>query len=167
MMRFCIVLVAALVLSGCNAAQVAQDAYKAVEAIVAVAQVEAAAVPAQDRAAYNSFVSLAGTLSDQLNTCINTSGTKSAKLLVCFNAYAAGLNSPTELAQLRVLSPASQKKAQLYIVAIVAGVNVALREFGGASAQVTAPVITPAVLPATAELDQLRNEIAAETGLIR
>ena len=159
-----IILVLALALTGCNAQQKAQDVYNVIEAVVAVAQAEAPNVPAQDQVVYSGFVALAGTLADQLQVCIKAGGTKSAKLLSCFNAYAIGLSSPTELAQLRVLSPASQKKVQLYVTSIVAGVNVALRFYGGTQAQ--APAVGSAPAPTKAELNQLREEIASETGLV-
>lgn len=158
-----LVIAAAMALSGCNAQQKAQDVYNVIEAVVAVAQAEAPNVPAQDQVAYNGFVALAGTLSDQLEVCINAGGNKASKLLACYNSFGAGLASPTELAQLRVLSPASQKKVQLYVTSIVAGVNVAVRFYGGSA--VATPSLAPA--PSKAEMEQLREEIASETGLIR
>jgi hypothetical protein len=160
-MRCLPIAVLALALTGCNAQQKAQDVYNVIEAVVAVAQAEAVNVPAADQVAYNGFVTLAGTLADQLKVCITSSGTKSAKLLACFNAYAVGLSSPTELSQLRVLSPAAQKKVQLYVTSLVVGVNVALRFYGGS--QVAAPAVVPT--PTKADVDQLRNEIASRTGL--
>lgn len=163
MRRMLLLISAALVLSGCNAQQKAQDVYNVIEAVVAVAQAEAPNVPAQDQAAYNGFVTLLGTLSDQLEVCITSGGNKSSKLLACYNSFGAGLASPTELAQLRVLNPVTQKKVQLYVTSIVAGVNVAVRFYGGS--QVSTPSVAPA--PSKAEMQQLREEIASETGLIR
>jgi len=160
-MRCLPIAVLALALIGCNAQQKAQDVYNVIGAVVAVAQAEAVNVPPADQVVYNGFVTLAGTLADQLKVCITASGTKSAKLLACFNAYAVGLSSPTELAQLRILSPTVQKKVQLYVTSLVVGVNVALRFFGGA--QVAPPSVAPT--PAKADVDQLRNEIASRTGL--
>lgn len=153
----CITAVACgLALAGCSAQQKALDVYNVLEGIVAVAQAEAPNIPVADQATYNSLVALAGTLDDQLHVCITASGTKSAKLLACFNAYAAGLASPTELAQLRILSPATQHKVQLYVTSIVAGVNVAVRFYGGS--QVAVPAVAPA--PATkAEMRELAQRV--------
>lgn len=135
----------------CNASTTAEKAYSVVDAILTVAQSEVAIVPQADQAAYTNFVTLGETLNDQLHSCLTGASNSKPKLLACFNAYAVGLSSPTELTQLRILSPATQKKVQLYLTAIVTGVNVAVAAFGGT--QSAPPAITQA--PTKAELRQL------------
>jgi hypothetical protein len=152
-------LAATLLLSGCNYLATAQKASGVVAAVLAVAQAEAPAVPAADQAIYNSYVALGVSLQKQLDQCVNTAASKmlskKGTFLACFNTFAAGINSPGEMAQLRLLSPSTQAKVQLYVVAIVTGVNVALQFFGGT--QVTSPVLTAA--PSAAQLDELADRI--------
>lgn len=144
------VLFVAAFLAGCTPLEKAQGFANAISAILAVAQAEAPSVPPADQAGYNGFVTLGFSLESQLQACIvsaNSGMTKGGKFLACFNGFAAGLASPAEQAQLRLLSVGTGKKVQLYLVGIVAGVNVAVREFGGNKIQ--APVVGPA--PTTAE----------------
>lgn len=146
-------------LTGCSAQQKAQGVYDVIEGIVIVAQAEAPNVPVEDQAIYNGLVAFAGSLADQLKVCIDAPG---AKFLTCFQSFANGLNSPTELAQLRILSPKSQHKVQIYVSAIVAGVNAGLTYFGGKKS--VAPVISPA--PASqAELRELADQIGYQGAL--
>lgn len=143
---------------GCSALQKAQDASKVIGAILAVAQAEEPVIPAADQAIYTGFVNLGISLQGQLNTCIaGVSGvSKSSAFLGCFNTFASGLATPSELAQLRVLSSGSVSKVQLYLAGIIAGVNVAVDSFGGST--VAVPTVAPA--PATAaQLQQLRAQI--------
>lgn len=147
---------------GCTPLQKAQGFANVIGGILAIAQAEAPAVPAADQAIYNSFVNLGLSLESQLQACIvsaNSGMTKSGKFLACFNGFAAGVASPVEQAQLRLLSPGTGKKVQLYLVGVIAGVNVAVQQFGGA--KVAAPVVGPA--PAAAELRELRIQV--ERGL--
>ena len=142
---------------GCssNSLANAQKASNVIGAIIAVAQAETPAIPAQDQAAYTGWVTLLSTFQSQLNTCISAASTSGGKtaFLGCFNAFASGLNSPAELAQLRILSASTQGKVQLYVVAIITGVNVALQFFGGTPA--TTPTVGAA--PTAAELHQLQR----------
>lgn len=144
-------------LAGCSSLQKAQKVSAVIEAVVEVAKAETSVVPAADQVAYTSFVTLTDALHTQLDACINSANgmTKGAKFLACFNGFAAGLNSPAELAQLRVLSQGSQRKVQLYLVGIIAGVNVAVSYFGGSP--VAAPVLTQA--PSAAELNALKVRV--------
>lgn len=114
-------------LSSCNGQATAQKAQQIISAVFQTAQAEESAVPVADRPGYTNFVNLGLSLSAQLATCNgNVSGLmgKGAKFASCFNTFAQALLSPTELAQLRILSPATQAKLQLYVTAAIAGVNV-------------------------------------------
>ena len=157
--------VALLVMIGCNAAADAQTFSKIIGGVIAIAQSEEPALPPADAAVLTPWVNLAQNLQGQLNTCISSAvsaGSKSASFVACFNTFAAGVASPAELAALHVLSPTSQGKVQLYVTAIIVGVNAALIAFKGTA--VPSPVI-PGNVPATAT--QLRQEfpqIAAAYG---
>lgn len=58
-------LIAVLVLPGCNPSTVAQDASNVIGAVLTIAQAETPAIPAQDQAVYNSFLTLGQTLQVQ------------------------------------------------------------------------------------------------------
>lgn len=153
-------------MTACNGYSVATTAQKVIGAVLQVAVAEEPAIPPADQPAYTSFVGLAQTLDSQLGTCINTANSgmsKSAKFLACFNAFAAGLNTPGELAALRVTSPSTQSKAELYIVAVITGVNVAVAAFGGTPA--TAPTVA-AVQPSQDDLRSLAAQAHIDSRLL-
>lgn len=157
-----VAILAVVSLAGCSALEKAQTAANVIGAILAVAQAEIPAVPPADQAGYSGFVTLGQALDSQLQACIvaaNAGVTKSGKFLACFNGFAAGLASPAEQAQLRLLNDKTRAKVQLYLVGVIAGVNVAVQSFGGTKLQ--APVIGPA--PASADLRALRMTV--ERGL--
>lgn len=142
---------------GCNAQSVALKAENVITAVVTVAKAEEPVIPAADQAIYSNFVNLAMTLDNQLAVCLNGLGsmTKSSTFANCFNTFAMGLLSPTELQQLRLLSPGTQNKTILYVTGIVAGVNVALAAFS--NTQIPVPAL--GVAPTTAQLRDLRAQI--------
>lgn len=157
------VLAACLMISGCNGLQTAQRAQSAIQVALNIAAVEENVVPVQDQAIYKNFVTLGNTLNGQLLTCIGNVGGlmgKGAKFASCFNTFAQGILSPTELAQLRLLSPTTQAKIQLYVTAVVAGVNIAIAAFGGTPA--TTPVIGTA--PSNAQLQYVEHRMAIAAG---
>jgi hypothetical protein len=144
-------------LMGCSALQKAQDVEQALAGIIQIAEAEAPALPAKDAAILTQWTGLASTLDGQLKTCISAAGAGGTKstFLACFNAFAAGVASPAELAALRVMSATSVGRAQLYVTAIILGVNTALDYFGGAAQ--TPPTISAEVRqPSRGELAQLR-----------
>jgi hypothetical protein len=152
-----------VLLTGCNGLQTAQRAQSAIQVALNIAAVEENLVPVQDQAIYKNFVTLGNTLNGQLGTCITNVGGimgKGAKFASCFNTFAQGVLSPTELAQLRLLSPATQARIQLYVTAVVAGVNIAIAAFGGTPA--TTPVIGSA--PSTSELQGVEHRMAIAAG---
>jgi len=150
------VLALVLSLSACNGYSVASTTSRVIGAILQVAAAEEPNLPAVDQGAFTSFVTLGQTLNAQLGTCLTAANSstlgKSGKFLACFNTFASGLNSPSELTALRLLSPATQAKVQLYITGIVTGVNVAVAAFGGA--QAATPTVSQ-VQPTPAQLQQL------------
>lgn len=167
MKRLSVIAVAILVafsMVSCTPLEKAQGFANVLSATLAVAQVEAPSVPLADQPIYNAFVTLGQSLESQLQSCIvsaNSGLSKSGKFLACFNGFATGLASPAELAQLRLLSDKSRGKVQLYLVGLVAGVNVAVREFGGN--KLTAPAVAPA--PSAAEFHELEIRVRSERGL--
>lgn len=147
-------------MSGCSQAT-AQAVSNAIQGVLNVASSEEAVLPLQDQAILKHWVDLGNTLDSQLNTCIAATGTftKKATFLGCFNAFALGFTNPTELAQLRILSPASQGKAELWATAIIIGLNVGLDAFGGAAQPM--PIITTTA-PTAADLNQLKFQLEAQ-----
>ena len=144
---------------GCNATKTAQDFANVIAGILNIAKAEIPALPPADAAIVAQWTTLGTTLDAQLQTCITNAtaaGGKKAAFLACFSTFAAGIASPAELAELRVLSAGSQSKVQLWVTAIILGVNAALTSFGGT------PAATPqvAVLPASHEdLAQLARQV--------
>lgn len=155
-----LVIVPVLLLSGCNAYQTAQRFETVLAGIISIAQAEEGALPPADAAIVKQWTDLGVTLDSQLNACIMVAGQhggKGATFAGCFNTFASGLASPAELAQLRVLSPGAQKKAQLYVTAAILGVNAALTAFKVAEQPV--PQIGSAPQPSAQEINQLRVEL--------
>lgn len=144
------------VMSSCNATATANKAEQIISAVLQTAKVEASAIPPADQAAYNNFVALGLNLDGQLKTCINNVGGimgKGAKFASCFNTFASSLLSPQELAQLRIISTSAQQKVQLYVTAVVAGVNVIV--------QFKTPQISAAAVT-TAERQELLLKVYAQ-----
>ncbi len=148
-----------LMTAGCNATTTAQNFANVIAGILNIAKAEIPALPPADAATVTQWTTLGTTLDAQLQTCITSAtaaGGKKAGFLACFNTFAAGIATPAELAQLRVLSAGSQSKVQLWVTAIILGVNAALTSFGGT------PTATPqvAVVPASHEdLAQLARQV--------
>lgn len=152
-------------LSSCNGQANAQKAQQIIYAVFRTAQLEESAVPTADQAAYTNFVNLGLGLNSQLSTCIsNVSGLtgKAAKFAACFNTFASGLLAPGELAQLRLLSPATQAKVQLYVTAAVAGINVIV---SFAQPQIASQPARSAQLRALGHRAGLSNRELAQAGL--
>lgn len=149
---------------GCNGLQEAQRVENVLAGLITLAQSEVSVVPPQDKAIFQNYIALAGTLDGQLKACISgVSGVtgQSKKFLACFNAFATGLTSPAELAQLRLLSPSAQNRVQLYVTAVITGVNVALSYFGGSAATPPTVSTTP---PTSAELHDLGLRVGVNWG---
>lgn len=137
-------LVLLLLLAGCGNQTEAQNVSNAIGGIIAAAQDAEPSLPPNDAAIVGPWVSLAQALHAQLDTCI---GSKNSQFLACFNAFAAGVLNPSELAQLNVLSPATQKSVETYAVAIILAVNAAEDYFGGT------PLPTPTIAQAPTNED--------------
>jgi hypothetical protein len=149
-----IAVLVALLSAGCNAATTAQDFANVIAGILNIAKAEVPALPADDAAIVAQWTTLGTALEGQLQTCINgatTAGSKKAAFLACFNVFAGGIVSPSELAQLRVLTSGSQTKVQLWVTAMILGVNAALTAFGG----------TPAATPKVAAQPPSHQDIVA------
>lgn len=153
-----------MLIQGCNGLQEAQRVENVLSGLITLAQSETVTIPKQDQPAYDNYVALATTLDSQLKGCIvQVSGVASTnkKFLACFNSFAVGLTDPKELALLRVLSPKTQSRIQLYVNALIIGANVAFNYFGGSSA--TPPTITT-TQPTNAELRDLAKRVGVEWG---
>ncbi len=140
--------------AGCNPAITAQDFANVIAGILNIAKAEVPALPADDAAIVAQWTTLGTTLEGQLQTCINsatTAGGKKAAFLACFSAFAGGIVNPSELAQLRILTSGSQAKVQLWVTAIILGVNAALTALGG----------TPAATPQVAAQPSSHQDIVA------
>jgi hypothetical protein len=158
-----LVMVCVVACAGCNASQAAQRAQSVIAAVLNIAQAEEAALPPSDAAVLTPWVSAGETLNGQLSSCIagaTAAGSKKSAFLACFNTFAQGLFSPTELSQLRLLSPGTQKKVQLWVTAISVGLNVAIPAFGGT--EVTPPTLGGA--PSAAELRGFARRIGVAYG---
>lgn len=147
-----------LTMTGCTAQQTAQNISNVVAGILSIAQQEEQALPPADVAVMTPWVTLGISLNAQTNTCIAAAGNTKAKLATCLTTFVGGLLSPQELAQLRILSPATQKKVQLYATAALIAINGALTQWG----QPAQP--NPTIAPATsaADLRVLSAQLRAE-----
>jgi hypothetical protein len=154
------ILVAALLLllllpvNGCNSASDAVKAQNAITAVIDIAKADAAVIPVADLPVYTNFVNLAITLDGQLASCNNAisgmTGT-AAKYVSCFVAFGTGLTTPAELAQLRILSPATQAKVQLIATGIILALNVAIAFYNGNT------VLTPPTIGAASSSTELKD----------
>jgi hypothetical protein len=114
---------------GCGSAyQTAQQFQSVLTGILNLGLADVSAIPAADQPAVTQWIQAAQTLNTQLGVCVAAAGTngKAAAFGSCFDTFAAGLTSPAELAQLRVLSAASQQKVELIATAAILAVNGAL-----------------------------------------
>lgn len=163
------IVIPSISMSGCSASTAATKAQAVIGGILQVAQAEiqpgSTAIPAKDLPAVTAWVNLGVTLNAQLGSCnsaATAAGNKKAAFLACFNTFVNGLLSPSELTQLRVISPSSQSKVILWATAAALGVNVAIAAFGGT--EVATPVTVPATTtaaPSTADLEHLRRQVEA------
>ena len=82
---------------------------------------------APDVTAADNWISAGQTLLGQAQTCVGNlgQGGSGSQLATCVSAFATGLVSPQEQAQLRIISPQAQKKVTLYVTAVVLAVNFA------------------------------------------
>lgn len=151
--KFLAVSLLALSMIGCSALEKATLASNLIGDVLTVAEAEKSSV---NNTSFDNFVDLGNTLQEQLNGCISgVSSSKAGSFLACFNSFASGLTSSTELAQLRVSDAATQHSAQIIITAIITGVNVGVKTFSGTL--VTTPVVgTPAT---AAELNAVRAQL--------
>lgn len=145
-------------LMGCGGAyQTAQQFQTVIAGILNIAQGGVSSLPAADQATVGNWVNAALNLDGQLAGCINSAGTSAAASAfgTCFDTFAAGLTSPSELAQLRIVSAASQKKVELWATAAILAVNGALAIYNLAAQ----PQPTIAQAPSRAELLVVASEV--------
>lgn len=144
-----------LFIVGCNAQVTAINVSNVIKSVLNIAKDEVPQFPAADQPIATNFINLGYTLDAQVDTCVGSVGNKKTKILSCFNTFAAGLLSPTELVQLRILSPKAQSRVTLYATAAVIAINGIEAAWGGTP--VAQPVIgTP---PTAAELRRFANQV--------
>lgn len=158
------VLIAAFFVSGCNSLATAQSFEDVINGILNVAKAEIPELPPADGAILTQWTNLGTTLAAQNQTCINAAaagGGKNVVFLACFNAFAIGLTSPAELAQLRLLSATGQGKAELWATAIILGVNGALSAFKGTALPM--PIVASVAL-SHRDLEALARQVGVPSG---
>ena len=126
-----VVVLLAMSCVGCNPTQSVETALGVVGNVISLAQDDlpslqvAGVLTAGDVTAAGNWLTGASTLVGQGETCVNVAGGTTAKISACVSAIGAGLLSPTEQANLRIISPGAQKKVTLYVTAVVLAVNFA------------------------------------------
>jgi hypothetical protein len=154
----------AFALCGCSAFNDTLNGLNVVGQIVAVAQADLPALQAAgtfsaaDETAAQNWLSGVASIQAQAVSCVNTIGSKGAKSAFagCVTAIGTGLLSPTEMAQLRILSPKAQKQVTIWVTAVVLATNAV------AAIVNAAPTVTPAiVLPpaSTQELNEFKSRL--------
>jgi hypothetical protein len=151
-------------LSGCQQQPKVVAALNVVGQILTLAQDDlptlqvTGVLTAADVTNFGNWLAAGQTLLGQAQGCVNGLGTggTAKSLAACVNTFATGLLSPAEQAQLRIISPGAQKKVTLYVTAVVLAVNFTAQII--AATQVTTPTVgtTPAPVPSTQELHDLR-----------
>lgn len=130
MKKFLVVpILLALSCIGCGSPyKTAQQFETVLSGILNIAQADVTALPIADQPTVLQWIQAGETLNTQLGSCIAAAGTngKAAAFGSCFDTFASGLLSPAELAQLRILSTASQQKVELWATAAILAVNGAL-----------------------------------------
>jgi len=110
---------------------------------------------------FGNWLAAGQTLLGQAQGCVNGlgSGGSASALAACVNTFATGLISPTEQAQLRIISPGAQKKVTLYVTAVVLAANFAAQIIKATQVQTPTVGTTPAPAPSTQELHDLRMRL--------
>jgi hypothetical protein len=162
MKRLLPILLCCTFLVGCSAQNKAVQISAILADILNILKAEIPNVPASDQAGVASFVNLGLTLDGQANTCIAGAGNTKASLLNCFSVFAAGLLSPTELTQLRILSPKAQADVELGATAVIIAINGIEADWGGTAL----PMPTIGTPPTTSELQQLGEQLHLSPELI-
>ena len=157
-------LVLCLSLGGCKQQPAVLNALAVIGQLLTLAQDDlpslqvSGVITSGDQVAFGNWLAAGQTLLTQAQTCVSglgASGSGSA-LASCVNTFATGLLSPTEQAQLRIISPAAQKKVTLYVTAIVLATNFAAQLIN-ANQSTTPPVgSTAGPAPTSTELRELR-----------
>lgn len=159
-----LVLLLVIPLCGCSVYKYANNTVNVIGQIISIAQADlpglesSGVIATADAPAITNWLNGLATLDSQAKTCVATAGTSGTKaaLTSCITTFAEGLLNPTELATLRVLSPKSQQKVELYATAITLGLNAYCDIEGCAS--ITPPAISST--PASAQdIQAIRDRI--------
>jgi hypothetical protein len=148
-------------LGGCKDQPAVAAALGVVQNVITLAQADLPALQvggvltAGDVTAATNWLSAASTIVGQGQTCvagIGTSGSTSA-LANCVTTIGTGLLSPTEMAQLRIISPKAQHQITVYVTAVVLGVNLAAQIVK--ATQTTTPVVGGGTTPSAVTTQEL------------
>lgn len=154
---FAVVALLAMGCVGCNPNANVTTALGVVQNVITLAQDDlpalqvAGVLTAGDVTAAGNWLTVAGTFVSQGQSCVTTAGSTTSKIAACVSTIATGLLSPTEQANLRIISPGAQKKVTLYVTAVVLAVNFA-------AAIVKATQIQPPPVGTVAQNDQPTRE---------
>jgi hypothetical protein len=148
----------ALSLGGCSTQSKVSADLAIIGTVIGLAQsdipslVSAGKLSASDGTALGDYLGGADALLGQAQVCVNTlgSGGKAVDLLSCVNDFGVGLLSPSEQADLRLISPAAQSQVTIYVTAIVLADNVAIALLGGTP--VAIPVVGSAPAASAADM---------------
>jgi hypothetical protein len=124
-----VAVLAAFGLGGCSKQQDVATAIAVYQQVVALALDDLPALQAagiltpSDVTAATNWLNGATALGTQATTCVNASGGTSSVIVGCVTAIGTGLESASEQADLRIISPGAQKKVTLYVTAVVFAAN--------------------------------------------
>lgn len=144
---FIAVAVLAFGLGGCKQQPAVLSALNVVQQVISLAQADlpalqvAGTLSQADVTAFGNWLAAANMIVSQGQTCVMGVGAGGATsaLANCVNIIGTGLLSPTEQAQLRIISPKAQRNVTIYVTAVVLGVN-AVAQIVKATQTATPPV---------------------------
>jgi hypothetical protein len=168
-----LVAISALGLGGCKEQPQVLAALNTVQQVITLAQTDvpslvvAGTITQADATAISTWLGAASSLDAQGITCVTAlgaSGSASA-IATCVNTIGTGLLSPTEMAQLRIISAKAQHSLAIYVTAVVLGVNAAaeiVNAIQTATPTVGASPTTELVNPAEVHATLVRSGVAGD-----
>ena len=161
------VAVLALGLGGCKQQPDVVAALGIVQQVISLAQADlpalqvAGTLSQADVTAATNWLSAASTIVGQGQTCVAGlgAGGSTAALANCVNTIGTGLLSPTEMAQLRIISPKAQRSVTIYVTAIVLGVNAAAQIVKATQTATPTVGAAPGVTPTAQEMDDFKARL--------
>lgn len=121
--------ISTLGITGCNKTASVQTALNIASQVLTLAQDDIPSLQVSgiltsgDAVAFGNWIAGAKALVTQADTCVGASGGTTSVIVGCVNTIGAGLLSPAEQADLRIISAKAQAKVSLYVTAFVLAVN--------------------------------------------